>query len=205
LGRIYPFGKKLYIRNMYHDFFIGVDPGNEKCGMTVLQRGCIIGAWNLEHPNFYRKISYFLTLGCKIAIEDLKPYSVRLTPQVIDTAKFIGECVYRLRIDCGATVEMVNRSAVKKWVFDTFPEICVPLIMKKIAKKGQRIASTGEFRRPSFVYVDDKIIVEAMKFHYKIPKPPPGNGYMYGLKEHSWQALALASLYYSGCHKFVTK
>lgn len=184
---------------MYHNFFIGVDPGNKTCGMVALQNGIIKGAWNLEHTTFYRKITYFLTLGCKIVIEDIRPYSVRLTPQVIDTAKFIGECLYRLRNDCGANVELISRNEVKKWVFDSFPHICMPLIRKKIEKKNQR-TSTGEFRNPSFVYVDDKIVMEAMKFHYKIPLPPPGSSYMYGLKDHSWQALGLVSLYYSGSH-----
>ena len=185
---------------MYHDFFIGIDPGNKISGMTVLDNGHIVAALNLEHHNLYSKVTEFILYGAKIAIEDIRPYSLRLTPQIIDTCKFIGELVYRLRNEANASVELISRWEVKKWVFDTFPHIVTPLIERKIEKKGQVVASTGKFRTPTAVYVDDKIIMEAMKFHYKIPKPPAGSGYKYGLKEHSWQALALALLHHSSSH-----
>ena len=168
--------------------------------MVVLDDGHITGAWNLEHPVFYSKLAFFLLhKHCRVVIEDIRPYSLRLTPQVVETCKFIGEAVYRLRIEAGADVELVSRFEVKRWVFETFPHICSPFIKKKIEKKDQR-TSSGEYRTPSFVYVDDKIVMEAMKFYYKIPQPPPGSGYMYGLKNHSWQALALASLHQSRSH-----
>ena len=71
-------------------------------------------------------------------------------------------------------------------VFDTFPDVVMPLVEKKVAKKYV-------YRKPSFVFVDDKIVTEAMKYHFGIKLPEPGKGYQYGLKEHSWQALAAAA------------
>jgi hypothetical protein len=91
-------------------------------------------------------------------------------------------------------VELIPRSAVKRWCFEQFPEICTPIIDAKIRKKGQVSVKTGEFRVGSFVYVDDKTVIECMKSLYKIPLPKSGKGYDYGLKTHSWQALAVASL-----------
>jgi hypothetical protein len=121
----------------------------------------------------------------------------------VETCKFIGELVYRLRNEAGATVELLTRNEVKKWVFDRFPEVCVARIQQKIVKRGHKVAS-GEYRSPSFVYVDDKMVMEAMKVLYGISLPPPGKSYMYGLKDHSWQALGAASLYKSRRHQFVT-
>lgn len=120
---------------------------------------------------------------------------MRLTPQVIDTAKIIGVAEYRLKCEAGASVVLMPRSAVKKWCFDSFPDICMPIIQRKIEKKGQVYAKTGEQRKPSFVYVDDKIVTECMKRLYKIPLPEIGKGYAHGLKTHSFQALAVASCF----------
>ena len=179
---------------------IGIDPGNQHCGIVVLDGGKIISAFNIISDNLCNKLTHFLIhSNCTVVVEDIRPYSLRLTPQVIDTCKFIGEAVYRLRNEAGANVELMSRFEVKRWVFETFPHIALPLIRKKIEKKDQR-TSSGQFRTPTMMYVDDKIVMEAMKFHYRIPLPPPGAGYMYGLKEHSWQALALASLHQSGSH-----
>ena len=119
---------------------------------------------------------------------------MRLTPQVISTAKFIGECLYRLRNESGANVELIERSAVKKWCFDTFPFVCNPLIEKKISKKGYR-NKNGEFKKPHFFFIDDKCVTECMKHLYNIPIPPPGKGYRFGLQTHSWQALGAASAF----------
>jgi hypothetical protein len=119
--------------------------------------------------------------------------------------------VYRLRIETGYDVELVSRAEVKKWVFDTFTDVCVAAIRKKVDKKMYLCCdlSTKELvwldafgksrRKENFTQVDDKVVTEAMKFLYKIPTPKPGDGYKFGLKDHSWQALALANLYKSRC------
>lgn len=174
---------------------IGLDPGSEATGMVVLDNYNIIGAFNLKNECFYNKVTnYLIHNNVTVIIEDLAAYSLRLTPQVISTAKFIGECLYRLKNDAGCNVVLIPRSAVKKWCYDTFPSICLPIIEKKIEKKGYKNAD-GEFRKGNFFYIDDKIVIECMKHLYKIPLPKAGKGYDYNLKTHSWQALACASTY----------
>lgn len=192
---------------------IGVDPGSEESGMVVLDDCRIVVALNVANvAQVYDKISkYSLNCNLTIAVEDIKPYSLRLTSQVIDTCKFIGELTYRLRNEAGINVVMVSRYEVKKWIFDSFYDLCLPFIDKKIHKKGfdasdietklpVRVWSDGEVwkaRKASFVFIDDKIVTEAMKQLYKIPLPNKGKGYQFGLQTHSWQALATASYFAS--------
>jgi hypothetical protein len=95
----------------------------------------------------------------------------------------------------GANLELVTRNHVKRWCFETFPEVCTPFIEKKILKKGYINKESGQPRKPSFVFVDDKIVTECMKEKYLIEKPKSGFGYKFGLKEHSWQALAIAAYF----------
>lgn len=167
--------------------YIGIDPGCEICGVSVIRGGIIVGAWNIPNEEVYSKITpYVLNNGCKVVIEDIRPYAIRLNMQVINTCKQIGEMTYRLKVVAGIDVTLVARNEIKKWVFDTFPDVVMPLVEKKVAKKYVD-------RKPSFVFVDDKIVTEAMKYHFGIKLPEPGKGYQYGLKEHSWQALAAAA------------
>jgi len=187
---------------------IGLDPGSSESGMCVLDNGQIVAAFNLNYEQFWIKVTnYLLNRNCTVVIEDIRPYSLKLTPQVIDTCKLIGEAVYRLRNDCGVNVQLVTRFEVKKWVFDTFPVIATEFATKKIEKKlfdacelltrcEIRVDTNGKPpRKPSFIHVDDKIVTEAMKYFYRIPKPDPGDGYRYGLKDHSWQALGAATYF----------
>lgn len=172
---------------------IGVDPGSESSGVCVLDNKSIIAAFNVSNDLFFTKVSNFLIhSNCRVALEAIRPYSLRLTQQVIETCQWIGEAKFRLENGSGVVVELIPRNNVKKWVFDTFPEIVLPTIEGKILKKGF-VNKDGEPRKPSFVFVDDKIVTDAMKEMYGIKKPPPGKGYEYGLKSHSFQALALAS------------
>ncbi len=174
---------------------IGVDPSNQECGIVVLDNGRITTAFNVSSDLFYSKITEFLIhRDFVVVIEDLRPYTTRLTQQVIDTAKFIGEAVYRLKCEVGARIELIPRNEVKKWAFDKFPEICLPIIDKRIDRKGY-VSANGENRKASFVFVDDKVMTECMKSLYKIPLPKAGKGYLHGLQKHSWQALACASCY----------
>lgn len=188
---------------------IGIDVGNLKSGLCVIDNEKIIYTSVLENDhNLYSKITnYSIHPNIIIVIEDIKPYTLQLTPQVIDTCKVIGEMVYRLKIEAGLRVEMVSRYDVKRWVFDTFSETVTPLIEKKIRAKAYPCSDieTKELfyvdvygrkeRSPSFVYVDDKIVTEAMKVYYDIKKPSAGKGFDFGLKSHGWQALAVATTY----------
>lgn len=179
---------------------IGIDPG-KTCGMVILDDSRITSVFNIMSEKIWSKIQYFLLhQTVTVVIEDIRPYSLRLTPQVIETCKWIGEAVFRLNSGSHATVELIVRNEVKKWCFDTFPDVCLPMIEKKILKKGYINRETGAPRKPSFVFVDDKIVTECMKVKFEIQKPKSGFGYQFGLKEHSWQALALCAtfLYRSG-------
>ncbi len=191
---------------------IGIDPGSEQSGMVILDGGTdIIGAFNLNNEfDLYDKVTDFsIHPNLTIVIEDIKPYTLRLTPQVIDTCKFIGEAVFRFKKAAGLNVVLLSRYDVKRWVFDTFPAVCEPLISGKQDKKLFAACSVDDRlevqvdnygrqkRKSSFVYVDDKIVVDCMKHLYKIEKPSAGKGYEYGLKMHSWQALAVASCFYN--------
>ena len=173
---------------------IGVDPGSESSGVCVVDDRSIIAAFNVKNDLFFSKVSNFLIHPCcRVAVEAIRPYSLRLTQQVIETCQWIGEAKFRLENGSGLNVELVPRNIVKKWVFDTFPKICVPKIEEKIKKKGYIAKSTGRPISPSFVFVDDRLVTEAMKDMYGIENPQPGKGYQYGLKSHTFQALALAS------------
>lgn len=173
--------------NVMARVFIGIDPGSEKSGVSVLLDGNIAGAWNLKNEDVYNKITPYILMGeCFIVIEDMRPYSMRLTMDVIKTCKVIGEMIYRLKVAAGLNVELVSRNEVKKWVFDNFGEAVMPHISQKIAKKF------GD-KKPTFVFVDDKTVTIAMKHLFQIELPAPGKGYAHGLKEHSWQALAVAA------------
>lgn len=187
---------------------VGIDPGSNMCGVVILDDNTITGAFNWSIPVLWDKITPFLIHpNCRVIVEDIRPYSLQLTPHVIETCKLIGELVYRLRIECGFDVYLVPRSNVKKWVFDTFTELAVSLIKKKVDKKMYLscdvktrellwLDESGKQRRKeNFTQINDKIVTEAMKELYSIPMPNPGDGYRFGLKDHSWQALALVSYF----------
>ena len=185
---------------------IGIDPGSGMTGVAVLDNSTIVGAFNASYTELWAKITHFLIYpNISVVVEDIKPYSLKLSQQVIDTCKLIGEIKYRLQIECGYNVEFAPRSSVKKWAFDTFPDVVLPLVSAKMDKKlfpacnviTRELVSVDNNgrgkRKESFVSVDDSILTKCMAHLYKIPTPKPGKGYDYGLKEHSWQALALAS------------
>jgi hypothetical protein len=54
---------------------------------------------------------------------------------VIDTAKWIGMAVERLKNSITTPVVLIPRSAIKKWVYEAFPDVVIPLCDKKIDKK----------------------------------------------------------------------
>jgi hypothetical protein len=136
-----------------------------------------------------------------IVIEDLAAYTGRLTPQVIQTAKFIGMAVYRIQSGFSGELAMVPRSAVKKWVFETYHGTIYPLCQIKADKGAEkRAAENGDnavtYKSASFIYVDDRMVQLAMINHYGIKKPKAGSGYEFGLKDHAWQALAVATAWH---------
>lgn len=182
---------------------IGVDPGSKVSGICLLKDKDIQSALIEKNSNVVAKIKELLAgRPATIVIEDVYPYSTLLKPQIITTCKFIGVLAYRLGKIKGVSLAFVARNSVKKWVFDTFPSIVTPRINKKInyldgwrvgkGKRGLR-NKDGELRKASFQFVDDRVVIAALKELYIIPDPKPGKSNKFGLKAHSWQALAVAS------------
>jgi len=183
-----------------------IDPGNLICGVCQLTGSTIGHCFNEKSVSVYRRIlSLSEGKSIVIVIEDIKPYSLRLTPQVIDTCKIIGELTYRFN-HCKQveSVNLVARNSVKKWIFDTCPDVVLPRIEKKMAAlhsrkiaKGMKglIKADGEMRTPSFHYVDDRSVIAAIKSIFNIPTPKPGKPNIYGLVDHNWQALATGAYF----------
>ena len=177
-----------------------IDPGNLICGVSQLTDGRIGHCFNEPSSSVYKKIMSLSSGSIDIVIEDIFPYSMRLTPEIITTCKLIGELSYRFSSNKRVnSVTLVARNTVKKWVFDTFPDVCIPRIEKKMLalhgrkiKQGKRglIKKSGEMYSPSFHYVDDRIVIAAVKSLFNIPTPKPGKPSIFGLVDHSWQALA---------------
>jgi hypothetical protein len=178
--------------------------------MVVLDYPNIIGAFNLPNDELFSKITnYLYSSNCTIVLEDIRAYSGQLTPNVIDTCKFIGEAVYRLKTSAGLNLELIPRHFVKKWVFDNFQELVVPLVEKKMRKKvftacdlrtREEVEVWGDgklykTRKASFVYIDDIMVTESMRELYKIEKVGKGRRNN-GIKSHAWQALAVATYYH---------
>jgi hypothetical protein len=161
---------------------------------------------NPTNEELYTHLTYLiLHKHCTVVIEDVRPYSLPVSQAIIDTCKFIGELHHRLKNEAGAHCVLVPRSDIKKWVFDAFPEM-TGRVATKIDKKcfdGCMVATREECRvngktgskagKPTFIYIDDRLVTESMRKLYAIPTPAPGKGYKYGLKDDSWQALAAAS------------
>jgi hypothetical protein len=105
---------------------------------------------------------------------------------------------YRIKSGYSGEVALVPRSAVKRWVFDSMNDLVVPLCQLKAHKTAEKRRiddNTVTERKASFVYVDDRIVQAAMIEYWGLEKPKPGAGYEYGLRDHSWQALAVATVW----------
>jgi hypothetical protein len=179
---------------------ICLDPGIRTCGLVEFIDGNITGAANFCPEDAMRYILQEANDGPLLVIyEDIQYFSVRLGQHVIDTAKLIGKFEYRMT-EAGIKYDSVKRWQVKKWVYDTYLDIAQPRIEKKI-ESGRITKENGEFVKSKFVFVDDRIVCAAMRKHWKIPTPKPGQESMYGLSKHSWQALAIFSTWVSICEK----
>ena len=157
---------------------------------------------NLNNELVVPKIQELLdTEHYSVVIEDVRAYGTRLSPQLLLTAKFIGQLEWRLKSSAIA-FELIPRFEVKLWVFRAFPELVLPRIVKKMTVEDRRREKdgskrlrnkAGELYKGGFVWVDDRIIQAAMADYWGIKKPKPGKPTQFGLKTHIWQALALIS------------
>ncbi len=189
-----------------------IDPGNVVCGVAQLLDRRIGHCFNEQSVSVYEKVmSLCGDNPIEIVIEDVFPFSMRLTPEIIATCKVIGELTYRFSTNPQViSVTLLARNSVKRWIFDTFPDAVTERIEKKMValhnrkiKQGKRglVKKTGEMYSPSFHYVDDRTVIAAMKSLFDIPTPKPGKRNIYGLVDHSWQALACGAYHYHNHQK----
>lgn len=181
-----------------YSVFISVDPGSVISGLVIIVNGTITYADNLQNDVVLKIVreNKKNNNDLLVLVEDIKPYSVGLTQHTIDTCKFIGELCYFLNT-IRVKYELITRHQVKRWIFNTFPMVVLDRICKKIEYKNKR-NNDGKLRKPSYVYVDDRIVIAAMKELWKIETPKPGKRNSLGLSEHSWQSLAVVSYYLYG-------
>jgi hypothetical protein len=136
----------------------------------------------------------------RVVIEDIRPYAVKLSPQVLQTIKYIGELEYRLKT-ARISYKSIPRSTVKEWAFNRYESLLLQPIVDKMLKRHRKliaegrkglITREGRMRVPSFVWLDDRLITACMRYQWEIPFEK-GRSNRYGLSEHSWQALALGT------------
>jgi hypothetical protein len=178
---------------------IGIDAGSTSSGIIVLTGNKIKEGYNMKNEEVFGFIEDEMKLcdNLRVIIEDVRPYNMRITNGIIDTIKFIGQIDWRIRQLSGVHVELIPRWQVKQWVFIQFKGIVLPQIEKKIDRWALKEENKDKPRvTAKFVWIDDRMIQEAMRKHWNIPKVKGfGKKVMYSLKDHSWQALALCSFH----------
>ena len=199
----------------------GIDPGSSICGVCELNSGLIGNCFNCEPEMVYHRIMSLCGLNSvTIVIEDISAYSKKLSDDTIETCKVIGDIRKEFQIRSpNVRIEYVARSTVRNWIFNTVPDVVIPRVIarmeyidKQIRKKWAKEVldgtaepdkpprglrdKTGKLYAPHFKYVDDRIVIAALKKLYNIPTPKPGKSNIFGLKDHSWQALAVCSYFF---------
>ena len=179
---------------------ISLDCGETETGAVVLTTSGIREGLNMANDQVIdfilveKERCYDFTL----LIEDVRPYNMRITDGIIHTIKFLGQLEWRLT-EMRIPFTLIPRWQVKRWIFEQYKPVVLPEIQKKIDYSNKQRTAKGialsRKQTPSFVYVDDRIVQKAMRLHWQIPKAKVGHKAMYNLKDHSWQALALASFY----------
>ncbi len=175
---------------------VSVDPGSKCSGLVVIRSYQIHRSFDkIDNEQVYNVIKDEVSRldETMILVEDIKPYSLKLRQDVIDTCKFIGVICWQMEA-LRFPYTLISRWQIKKWVYDTFPEavrrVDQYIVNKKIVNK-----TTGEPRSSSFVFVDDRIVIAVMKEMWGIETPKPGKTNRYGITGDAWQALALASFH----------
>lgn len=181
---------------------VAIDPGAELSGLVVLRYGQIVKAGNLENRLLFNIMLEYETTNVPlfVLIEDMAAYEARLSPDFIKTCKWIGRLEYWLE-SRNIAYRLIPRSSVKVWVYNTYPEISIPRIEKEIICRDKK-NKDGSYCKPSFKYVNDRVVEAAMKYKWAIPRARRGRPNEYGLKTHSYQALALAECYLADPTKF---
>jgi hypothetical protein len=176
---------------------VAIDAGDVASGIVVFRNNQIVSANNTNNEEIFDLIKQYnnKSYRLRVVIEDVAAYSMQISPQIIKVCKWIGEMEYRLKT-ARIAFKMIYRSQVKTWVFNNYPDVAIPMIEDKIAKKGS-VRMDGSSVKPSHVYVDDRIIKKAMEVEWSVEYQRVGRkiNATYGLREHSWQALGLGTMY----------
>lgn len=173
---------------------IGFDPG-KICGLVELIDGAIVHAGNYEPEEAMEYILAAKRRGEDLLVlyEDIQYYT---GVYVIETLKLIGQFEYRMH-QAGIPIHAVLRWEVKKWCYDTYQSVVKGLVEKLILQRHITNEDTGEPVKPTFVYVNDRIVQTVMKIHWDLLSP--GRKSRHGLSKHSWQALAVVSYVMDTC------
>ena len=169
---------------------IGIDAGSTKSGVAIVAYGQIVKGMVIPNEQVLELLTDPIYLTYKIVIEDLRAYSVRLSQDLIHTAKFIGVMEYVLKTNKSDYL-LVERVKIKKMVYDKYPSAEIE-VRDKIKQRGKINPSTLEYRKPSMIYVCDRVVANAMRYFWNLPKGQ-GQRNKLGLATHSWQGLALCS------------
>lgn len=181
---------------------LGIDPGTESSGTVLLEDGILVKGQNLSNEDLFAlidKYCFFETGSSLIVVyEDIRPFTSRFNMATINTIKIIGRLEYILKQQ-RVPFKAITRNEVKSFVFNKYNDTVGPDVAKKIAygvdsgRMNKR--KNGDSPKPSFIYVDDRIVYRAMMRHWNIDKPKPGRNNVYGIKTHSWQALGVVTCY----------
>jgi hypothetical protein len=169
---------------------IGIDAGSIKSGVAIVANGQIVKGMVIPNEQVFELLTNPIYCSYKIVIEDLRAYSVRLSQDLINTAKFIGKMEYVLD-SIKSDYILVERVQIKKMVYDKYPSAEIE-VRDKIIQRGKINPKTLEYRKPSMIYVCDRVVANAMRYFWDLPKGQ-GKRNKLGLASHSWQALALCS------------
>lgn len=174
---------------------VGIDPGEKQSGVALVAGREIVFGKNVLNGELIELIQSINDQYSEVTIiiEDMLPYNMRITNSIIRTIKAIGQLEMRLN-DLGMKYYLAPRWWIKQWVFNEFNDIATTRILKKIGYIQTRLEKENRKIKkmsPTFAYVDDWIVVRSMKQWWNIPNATVHNKNKYGLKDHSWQALAL--------------
>lgn len=179
---------------------LGIDPGSENSGIVTFQlfdEWELLSGSNVSNEGLFELIDKYTLFDDKVNLfivyEDIRPFTSRFNMDTINTCKMIGrlECVLNQR---RVPFKAITRNEVKNFVFKRYPDIVLPVVIGKIEKKGG-VSKKGKPLKPSFQYVDDRIVHAAMRYEYKIEKQKRGKTNMYGISTHAWQALGVTTAY----------
>ena len=103
-----------------HVVLLGIDVGNVVSGVVALLDGKIDFVKTVDNRQVFDVVRGYMGKydSVEVVVEDIKPFAGNLSQQAIDTCKFIGQLTWRLD-EIEAKYTLMNRAAVRKWVYET--------------------------------------------------------------------------------------